>query len=214
MDVIIAKLILIVFLFSYTLFLLSLYDARLVVKGKTVLVFFAGALMFIFVFLVQNPIQSLIVDSGLLTERNYVLGVTTIALIAGFFQEFLKIVPALSDKWNLFTAAAAGAGFGFIGAMIMIIPHSSYSILEITEWLIIIAFQMAATVLIFYGFSKTIKTGVLFYVLISIIHTVAEAAVIFQKMRPMILIYTVIVLFVITLPLFFISVKKYKDALL
>ena len=157
MNIIITKFILILFLLSYSLFLLSLYNAELILRGKAAVIFFIGALMFIFVFIVQNPIQVTIANSSLLSEQKYIIGVALIAIIAGFLQEFLKMIPALSDRWNVFAAAASGAGFGFIEAMIMLVPYSSYTVLGILEWLVVLAFQMSSTAFIFYGFSINAK---------------------------------------------------------
>jgi hypothetical protein len=214
MNIIITKFILILFLLSYSLFLLSLYNAELILKWKAALIFFIGALMFIFVFIVQNPIQVTIANSSLLSEQKYIVGVALIAIIAGFLQEFLKMVPALSDRWNVFAAAASGAGFGFIEAMIMLVPYSSYTILGILEWLVVIAFQISSTAFIFYGFSINTKKGIQFYVLISLLHALLETAIILHKMKPMLFPYSLAFLFLITLPLFIFSVKKYKNALL
>ncbi len=212
MKIAMMKLALIVFLLTYVLFLLSLYDSRRLLSAKTALIFLAGAVMFLFVSLIQNPLQMWIAKSSLMNRQNYVVGLILLALIAGFIQEFLKLVPVFYSRKDIFLGAVSGAGFGFVGAMLVIVPRYSYTLLGLFEWLIVIAFQISATALILYGFSK--KKGIMFYVLISLLHAFAEGAVILQKMKPMILMYTVIFLFVITVPTFVISVKKYKNTLL
>ncbi len=214
MNGVIARLILILFLLSYVWFLLSLYDANLVFKGDAALIFLLGAIMFSFVFLIQNPIQIKVANSQLLVSKNYILGITVISVVAGFLQEFLKIIPALYKKWNMFFAAASGAGFGFIEAVIMTVPLPSLSVLAIAEWVIIITFQMAATAFIVYGFGISMKKGILFFIAMSIVHMGVEFLIVLQKMKPMVLPYTDLFLLLITLPVLLISVKKYRDTLL
>ncbi len=207
----ITRLIIIAFLLVYTLFLLSLFDSEHLFKGRAALVFLLGALMFAFVYLIQTPLQSRIGNWGYISRANYVLGIILLSLTAGFLQEIFKIIPAiLFEKGNIFIGAVSGAGFGFVEAMIMLVPSQQFVITEIAEWLIVIAFQMALTALFAYG----IKRGkfISYYALVSIIHSVLEFFIISGRMRPEFLLLTDIVILVISIPLFIVPLKKYTKA--
>ncbi len=204
----VTRLIIIGFLLVYALFLLSLFDSERLFKGRAALTFLAGAVMFLFVYFVQMPIQKFISTSGYISGANYVLGVIVLSLVAGFLQEIFKIIPAvLSEKGDIFIGAVSGAGFGFIEAMIMIVPARQFVITEIIEWLVVIAFQMALTALFSYGIQK--QEFIKYYVFVSLIHSVFEFFIIMGRMKPTLLLAVDIVILVATVPLFVISVKKY-----
>ncbi len=204
----ITRLIIIGFLLVYTLFLLSLFDSERLFKGKPAFVFLVGALMFLFVYLIQNPVQTLIGKWGYITGENYILGVILLAFIAGFLQEIFKIIPASAfEKGNMFIGAASGAGFGFVEAMIMIVPAKQFVITEIIEWLLVIAFQIGLTALFADGIKKG-KTPI-YYIFVSLIHSAFEFFIILGRMKPRFLITTDIVILAATISIFLIPLRKY-----
>ncbi len=204
----ITRLIIIGFLLVYVLFLLSLFDSERLFKGKAALAFLTGALMFVFVYLIQTPIQSRVGNSGYISGTNYMIGILFLSLIAGFLQEIFKIIPAiLLERGNIFIGAATGAGFGFIEAMIMLIPLRQFVITEIIEWLIVIAFQSALTALLAYG----VKRGkfIRYYIFIALVHSALEFFIILGRMKPELLLFTDVVILAASIPLLILPIKKY-----
>ena len=209
MNYLIVKLSIVFFLFVYALFLLALYNNKDLFKGKAALMFFGGAIMFIFVLAVQNPIQSFISSAGFFTKGQFFIGIVVLALIAGFFQEFLKLLPVFFDKWNVYSAAASGAGFGFVQAMIMLtILMQKYTIPSMVEWLLVVILQMTLTAMLAYGLYE--GKGILSYIIVSITHALCEGVIIYTAMRPTFVVQADIILIVIALPLMFVSIKAYR----
>ncbi len=209
MHYLIVKLSIIFFLFVYALFLLSLYNSKDLFRGKAALMFFGGAITFIFVLAVQNPIQSFISNSGFFSKEHFVVGIVVLALIAGFFQEFLKLLPVFFDRWNVYSAAASGAGFGFVQAMLMLtVLTQKYTIPSMAEWLAVVVLQIALTAMLAFGLYE--GKGILSYIVISITHALCEGVIIYAAMRPTFIVQADIILAVIAVPLMFVSVKAYR----
>ncbi len=206
----ITRIIIIAFLLIYALFLLSLFDSERLFRGKAQMAFLSGALMFVFVFLVQNPMQTFVGNSGRFSGANYLIGISVLALIAGFLQELLKIVPVFAiGRGDFFIGAASGAGFGFIEAMIMLVPTRTLAVTEIAEWLIVLAFQIALTAIFTKGMSKgkTVAT----YLTVSVIHSVLEFFIILGRMKPELLTHVDIVTGIATAILFLIALKTKQE---
>ena len=209
MHYLIVKLSIIFFLLVYALFLLTFYNSKELFKGKAALMFLGGAFTFIFVLAVQNPIQSFISNMGLFTKERFIIGIVVLALIAGFFQEFLKLLPVFFDKWSVYSAAASGAGFGFVQAMLVLaVSTQSYTIPSMVEWLAVIVLQMSLTAMLAYGLYE--GKGVLSYIVISVTHALCEGVIIYTAMRPTFVVQADIILVVIAILLMFVSIKAYR----
>ncbi|MEA3313100.1 MAG: YhfC family glutamic-type intramembrane protease [Caldisericota bacterium] len=114
-------------------------------------------------------------------------------------------------KDKILSGASAGAGFGFIEATFLLGSVASFSIIAIVERLFAIIFHISSTSLIMYGATR--KKFFLYYLIISLVHTVGDTIAVMYQMHRISLVPTEVFVAIVASILFIISIYLHKKRL-
>ena len=211
MNLIPVKIGIIVFFLIYSVFMFSLFNFRKRIDMHYYKPFLLGGAAFLSIFIIQIPLQRLLVNSLFWNVWSDTLKAFLYASIAGFVQEFFKVLVVFFRKDKILSGASAGAGFGFIEATLLLSSVTSFSVIAIVERLFSIIFHISSTSLIMYGATR--KKFFLYYLIISLVHTGVDTIAVMYQMHKIALTPTEIFVAAIASMLFIISICLYKKRL-
>ena len=211
MNLIPVKIGIIVFFLVYSVFTFSLFNFRKRIDMHYYKPFLLGGTAFLSIFIVQMPLQRLLVNSLFWNAWSDILKAFLYASISGFVQEFFKVLIIFFRKDKILSGASAGAGFGFIEATFLLSSVTSFSVIAIVERLFAIIFHISSTSLIMYGATR--EKFFLYYLIISLVHTGVNTIVVMYQMHKIALVPTEVFVAIIASVLFIISICLYKKQL-
>ncbi len=211
MNLIPVKIGIIVFFLVYSVFTFSLFNFRKRIDMHYYKPFLLGGTAFLSIFIVQMPLQRLLVNSLFWNAWSDILKAFLYASISGFVQEFFKVLVIFFRKDKILSGASAGAGFGFIEATFLLSSVTSFSVIAIVERLFAVIFHISSTSLIMYGATR--KKFFLYYLIISLVHTGVNTIVVMYQMHKIALVPTEVFVAIIASVLFIISICLYKKQL-
>ncbi len=211
MNLIPVKIGIAVFFLVYSVFIFSLFDFRKRIDIRYFIPFLLGGAAFLSIFIIQIPLQRLLVNSLFWNAWGDTLKAFLYASIAGFVQEFFKVLVVFFRKDKILSGASAGAGFGFIEATFLLGSVASFSIIAIVERLFAIIFHISSTSLIMCGTTR--KKFFFYYLIVSLVHTGVDTIAVMYQMHKIALAPTEIFVAIIASVLFIISICLYKRQL-
>ncbi len=197
-----------VLFFICSLLLVAILDIKKCFSKRSLFFFAMGFASFLCVFFVQMPLQKLLSSSRFFYNLGDLPRAILYAAIAGFVQEFFKAMAAYYPKGDMLSGAAAGSGFAFFEIIFVISSAPSITLVVLTERLFVLIFHTSSSALVMFGKNK--GKFIIFYIIVACIHTFVDTLAILFRLHYITLLFTEIVVAVVSSVLFLIALFLYK----